>query len=78
MAELQGGRFGTVRLAAGAIGPKPRRLPLAETALQGRRLETATLRDFLSALTAEVAASSALRHIEQLGRSWTVANPKCR
>ena len=54
LAELQDGRFGAVRLAAGAIGPKPRRLPLAERALEGRRLEPASLRDFLSALTAEV------------------------
>lgn len=54
LAELQDGRFGAVRLAAGAIGPKPRRLPLAERALEGRRLEPATLRDFLSALVVEV------------------------
>jgi len=54
LAELQDGRFGVVRLAAGAIGPKPRRLPHAESALEGRRLEPGTLRDFLSSLVVEV------------------------
>ena len=57
----QDGRFGAVRLAAGAIGPKPRRLQLAESALEGRSLEPATLRDFLSALAVEVDAAIAGR-----------------
>jgi xanthine dehydrogenase FAD-binding subunit len=54
VADLQHGRFGAMRLAAGAIGPAPRRLHLAEAALTGRRLEATSLRDFMSALTAEV------------------------
>ena len=37
-----------------AIGTGPRRLPLAEAALSDRCLEASTLRDFLTALTAEV------------------------
>src|SRR5262249_5051024 len=54
IADLLDGRFGAVRLAAGAIGPAPRRLPVAEATLTGRRLDASTLRDFMSALTAEV------------------------
>jgi carbon-monoxide dehydrogenase medium subunit len=54
IADMQDGCLGAPRLTAGAIGPWPRRLPLAEAALAGRRLEAATLRDFVAALTAEV------------------------
>lgn len=57
LAELQNGHFGAVRITAGAIGPIPLRLQLAEAALAGRELGAATLRDFLSALTAEVDAA---------------------
>jgi carbon-monoxide dehydrogenase medium subunit len=54
LAEFQDARFGEVRTAAGALGPRPRCLPLAEQALAGKELERATLRDFLSALAREV------------------------
>lgn len=57
LAEFQDGRFGDVRIAAGALGPRPRRLPLAEAALAGKDLEHAALREFLSALAAEVDAA---------------------
>ena len=57
LAEFQDARFGEVRVAVGALGPRPRRLPLAEEALAGRRLERATLRGFLSALADEVDAA---------------------
>lgn len=57
LAEFQNSHFGTVRIAAGALGPVPLRLPLADAALGGRKLEPATLRDFLSALVAEVDAA---------------------
>lgn len=57
LAEFQDGHFGNVRIAAGALGPRPVRLPLAEAALAGKELGLATLRDFLSALTAEVDAA---------------------
>ncbi|WP_455707292.1 FAD binding domain-containing protein [Mesorhizobium sp. ORM8.1] len=57
LAEFQDGHFGTVRIAAGALGPRPLRLPLAEVALAGKELCSATLRDFLSALTTEVDAA---------------------
>ncbi|TIO76923.1 MAG: hypothetical protein E5X74_14355 [Mesorhizobium sp.] len=57
LAEFQDGCFGDVRIAAGALGPRPLRLPLAEAALAGKELAPATLRDFLSALTAEVDAA---------------------
>lgn len=56
-ADLEDNRFGVVRIAAGAIGPAPRRLPLAEAALTGRQLEAATLRDFVPALAADVDAA---------------------
>lgn len=54
LAEFQDACFGDVRVAAGALGPSPRRMPLAEQALAGKELERATLRDFLSALAGEV------------------------
>lgn len=57
LAEYQNNHFGAVRVEAGALGPGPLRLPLAEIALAGRKLEPATLRDFLSALGAEVDAA---------------------
>ncbi|MDX8535625.1 FAD binding domain-containing protein [Mesorhizobium sp. VK25A] len=57
LAEFRDGHFGCVRIAAGALGPRPLRLPLAEVALAGKDLCSATLRDFLSALTAEVDAA---------------------
>ncbi|MDX8528313.1 FAD binding domain-containing protein [Mesorhizobium sp. MSK_1335] len=57
LAEFRDGHFGAVRIAAGALGPHPLRLPLAEVALAGKDLCSATLRDFLSALTAEVDAA---------------------
>lgn len=57
LAEFEHARFGAVRVAAGALGPRPRRLPLAEEALAGRRLERDTLRGFLSALADEVDAA---------------------
>ena len=57
LAEYQDARFGGVRVAAGALGPRPRRLPLAEETLAGSRLERATLRGFLSALADEVDAA---------------------
>ncbi len=56
-AEFDGAYFGRVRLAAGAIGPMPRKLDKAAAALEHRRLEVLTLRDFLSALVAEVDAA---------------------
>ncbi|WFP62310.1 FAD binding domain-containing protein [Mesorhizobium sp. WSM4904] len=57
LAEFQDGRFGDVRIAAGALGPRPLRLPLAEAALAGSKLEHAALRAFLSALAGEVDAA---------------------
>jgi len=57
LAEYQNNHFGAVRVEAGALGLGPLRLPLAEIALAGRKLEPATLRDFLSALAAEVDAA---------------------
>ncbi|RUU57548.1 FAD binding domain-containing protein [Mesorhizobium sp. M2C.T.Ca.TU.002.02.1.1] len=57
LAEFRDDHFGNVRIAAGALGPRPLRLPLAEAALVGKELAPATLRDFLSALTAEVDAA---------------------
>ncbi|MGO4558129.1 FAD binding domain-containing protein [Mesorhizobium sp. 2RAF21] len=57
LGEFQDARFGDVRVVAGALGPRPRRLPLAEEALTGNRLERATLRGFLSALADEVDAA---------------------
>lgn len=57
LAEFQDGRFGDVRIAAGALGPRPLRLRIAEAALAGRKLEHATLRDFLAALAADVDAA---------------------
>ncbi|TIQ34973.1 MAG: FAD-binding protein [Mesorhizobium sp.] len=57
LAEFQDGRFGDVRMAAGALGPRPLRLPLAEASLAGKKLERAVLREFLSALAAEVDAA---------------------
>ena len=57
VASFEDGRFGDVRLAAGAIGPRARRLPTAEAALSGRRLEASTLRGFIAALADEVDAA---------------------
>ncbi|AZO23566.1 hypothetical protein EJ070_24740 [Mesorhizobium sp. M1E.F.Ca.ET.045.02.1.1] len=57
LAEFQDGRFGDVRIAAGALGPRPLRLRIAEAALAGRKLEYATLRDFLAVLAADVDAA---------------------
>jgi len=57
LTDYQGGRFGAVRLVAGALGPRPRRLPRAEAALAGQVLNPATLRGWLAALTAEVEAA---------------------
>ncbi len=54
VAGFENGRFGAVRLAAGALGPFARRLPTAEAALSGRSLDASTLRDFIAALAAEV------------------------
>ena len=57
LAEFDGLRFGAVRLVAGALGPRPRRLPRAEAALAGQAPKAATLRAYLAALTAEVEAA---------------------
>lgn len=57
LAEFQDGHFGNVQIAAGALAPRPLRLPVAEAALAGKELGPAALRDFLSALTAEVDAA---------------------
>jgi len=57
LADYHHGRFGAVRLVAGALGPRPRRLPRAEAALAGQVLKAATLRTWLAALTAEVEAA---------------------
>jgi len=57
VADFERGRFEAVRLAAGAIGAAARRLPLAEEALSGRRLDAAVLRGFVEALAAEVDAA---------------------
>lgn len=57
LAEFQDGRFGDVRIAAGALGPRPLRLPLAEAALAGKKLGHAALRELVSALAAEVDAA---------------------
>ncbi|MCZ8548326.1 FAD binding domain-containing protein [Mesorhizobium qingshengii] len=57
LAEFQNSHFGTVRIAAGALGPVPLRMHLADAALGGRKLEPATLREFLSALATEVDAA---------------------
>ncbi|WP_181181795.1 FAD binding domain-containing protein [Mesorhizobium sp. B1-1-6] len=54
LAEFRNDHFGLVRIAAGAVGPAPGRLHLAEAALAGRKLEAATLHNFISALVAEV------------------------
>ncbi|MDP4032145.1 MAG: FAD binding domain-containing protein [Pseudorhodobacter sp.] len=57
LAEYDQGRFGAVRLVAGALGPRPRRLPRAEVALAGQVLDAVTLRGYLAALSAEVEAA---------------------
>jgi xanthine dehydrogenase FAD-binding subunit len=57
LAAFRDGYFDDVRIAAGALGPRPLRLPLAEAALVGKQLGSSTLRDFLSALAAEVDAA---------------------
>ncbi len=54
MAEFSDGRFGSLRLVAGALGPRPIRLVRAENALWGQRLAPAQLRVFLQALSADV------------------------
>lgn len=57
-AQYDGSRFGAVRIFAGAIGPRPRRLEQAETALAGRALDAAALRAFAAALADEVDAAT--------------------
>jgi carbon-monoxide dehydrogenase medium subunit len=57
MAEFEEGRFGELRLAAGAVAPRPIRLNSAEAVLAGRPLATAPLRAFLEALSAEIDAA---------------------
>lgn len=54
MAEFSDDRFGTVRLVAGALGPRPIRLGRAAAALSDRPLSPALLRDFVDAMSAEV------------------------
>lgn len=61
LAELRAGRFGIVRIAAGAIGPAPRRLLRAEAALAGRELDAETMRCFISALAEDSDAAIAGR-----------------
>lgn len=56
-AEFSDGRFGAVRLVAGALGPRPIRLVRAEFALRDQRLAPAPLRLFLDALSADVDAA---------------------
>jgi len=57
MAEYHDGRFGEVRLLAGALGPRPVALTRAAMALGGRVLSSATLRELLAALAADVDAA---------------------
>jgi carbon-monoxide dehydrogenase medium subunit len=66
MAEFADGRFGTLRLVAGSLGPQPIRLARAEAALAGRPLASATLADFLAALSEEVDAAIP----ERASRAW--------
>jgi carbon-monoxide dehydrogenase medium subunit len=54
MAEFEQGRFGQLRLAAGAVAPRPIRLNRAEATLSGQPLATGPLRAFLEALSAEI------------------------
>jgi len=60
-AEFSDGRFGSVRLVAGALGPRPIRLLRAEGALSGCPLAPASLRVFVDALAADVDAAIAGR-----------------
>jgi xanthine dehydrogenase FAD-binding subunit len=53
-AGFDGTRFGKVRIFAGAVAPRPRRLARVEAALAGRALDAATLRAFADALADEV------------------------
>lgn len=59
--EVAQGRVTGLRLAAGALGPRPILLEDATAALEGRRLEGAALQGFLDALSAEVDAAIAGR-----------------
>lgn len=68
LAEFHEGCFGDVRIAAGALGPRPLRLPLAEAALADKKLEHAALREFLSALAAEVDAAISGRNSQAYKR----------
>jgi carbon-monoxide dehydrogenase medium subunit len=54
MADFQQGQFGALRLVAGAVGPRPFRLNLAEAALADQPLAPGPLRAFLDALSEEV------------------------
>lgn len=57
LADFDGGRIGVVRLVAGAIAPRPIRLPGVEATLTGQRLDARTLRAFLTALADAVDAA---------------------
>lgn len=52
-----GGDIEEARLAMGAVAPKPIRVPLAETLLQGRRPSPALLEEAIAAASETVAAS---------------------
>lgn len=54
-------QLGELRLVAGALGPAPRRLRVAERRLRGRALSAAVLGGFLAALADEVDAAIPLR-----------------
>lgn len=53
-AGFDGARFAAVRIFAGAVAPRPRRLARAEAALAGRTLDAGALRAFADALADEV------------------------
>jgi carbon-monoxide dehydrogenase medium subunit len=57
MAEFSDNRFGLVRLAAGALGPRPIRLVRAERVLRDQRLAPTPLHLFLEALSVDVDAA---------------------
>ena len=57
MAEFSDNRFGLVRLAAGALGPRPIRLVRAERILRDQRLAPTPLHLFLEALSVDVDAA---------------------
>ena len=59
--ERDGDRCARARLAAGAVAPTPRRLPVAERILEGSALDTETIERALDAVDAAVAPIDDLR-----------------